>query len=171
MGEKRIVGVGYNGFPSGIADEALPWAKASEEGELETKYPYVCHAELNAVMNKNVESCKGCTLFSTLFPCSECAKVIIQSGIKRVVFASDKHSMLNTVKASKRLFGLANVDLVQHTPKEAELKVPLRYPEDGPFPEPQESQTDGKRIYEQLIDSGNYGTGADSTKRVKPEEA
>merc|ERR1719387_291682 len=88
--EKRIVGVGYNGFPTGIGDDELPWGKESSD-ELQTKHPYVCHAELNAVLNKNAESCRGCVLYCTLHPRNECAKVCIQAGIRRVVYASDKN--------------------------------------------------------------------------------
>jgi len=128
--EDRIVGVGYNGFPSGIPDEALPWEKTSPDGFLETKYPYVCHAELNAVLNKNVESCRGCRLYSTLFPCCECAKVIIQSGIRCVIYASDKNREQDVFKASKRMFELAGVRMVSYVPDAAELRIPLRYPGD-----------------------------------------
>lgn len=157
-GNNRIVGVGYNGFPSGIEDDALPWCRASPEGELETKYPYVCHAELNAVMNKNVESAKGCRIFSTLFPCSECAKVIIQAGIKKVIYASDKHAHLTTVKASKRLFSLAKVEMVQHAPDSQELRVPLCYPPStrpASSEDPQEG-AGGYRSYEKQVDSGSF---------------
>merc|ERR1712014_445515 len=101
-----------------------------------TKYPYVCHAELNAVLNKNVESAKGCKLFSTLFPCAECAKVIIQSGIKHVIYASDKNRNSVTAKASSRMFKLAGVQTARHVPHAAELRVPLGYPEDVPAPHP-----------------------------------
>merc|ERR1711972_372915 len=132
--DNRIVGVGYNGFPSGIPDEALPWEKSSPQGLLETKYPYVCHAELNAVLNKNVESAKGCRLYSTLFPCAECAKVIIQAGIKHVIYASDKNRNSVTAKASSRMFKLAGVQTARHVPHAAELRVPLGYPEDVPAP-------------------------------------
>ena len=79
----RIVGIGYNGFPRGCDDDELPWARTGEE--LETKYPYVCHAEVNAVLNKNSADVHGCTIYVGLFPCNECAKMIIQSGIKEVV--------------------------------------------------------------------------------------
>mmetsp|Transcript_50192 Transcript_50192/g.144343 ORF Transcript_50192/g.144343 Transcript_50192/m.144343 type:complete len:243 (-) Transcript_50192:68-796(-) len=130
--DNRIVGIGYNGFPSGIPDEALPWEKTSPDGYLETKYPYVCHAELNAVLNKNVESCKGCRLYSTLFPCCECAKVIIQAGIRHVVFASDKNKEQDVFKASKRMFTLAGVKMESYVSEATELRIPLRYPGDGP---------------------------------------
>mmetsp|Transcript_70933 Transcript_70933/g.122960 ORF Transcript_70933/g.122960 Transcript_70933/m.122960 type:complete len:310 (+) Transcript_70933:71-1000(+) len=134
--QNRIVGVGYNGFPSGIADEALPWAKEAPDGELSTKHPYVCHAELNAVLNKNAESCRGCRLYTTLFPCNECAKVIIQAGIRRVVYASDKHRRRISDQASRRLFSLAGVETRQHKPEAGELRISLRYREDEPLPEP-----------------------------------
>merc|ERR1719341_1226816 len=128
--DQRIVGVGYNGFPSGIPDEALPWDKTSPEGFLGTKYPYVCHAELNAVLNKNVESCRNCRIYCTLFPCCECAKVLIQSGIQTVVFASDKNRDEDVCKASKRLFELAKVQMVNYRPEFPELALSLRYPGD-----------------------------------------
>lgn len=129
--QKRIVGVGYNGFPTGIADEVLPWAKSSPHGELETKYPYVCHAELNAVLNKNAESCQGCRLYATLHPCNECAKVLIQSGIREVVFASDKYHDRPSMTASRRLFQLAGVETRQHLPEAGPvLQLALRDPEE-----------------------------------------
>eukprot|EP00933_Yihiella_yeosuensis_P081377 TRINITY_DN94984_c0_g1_i1.p1 TRINITY_DN94984_c0_g1~~TRINITY_DN94984_c0_g1_i1.p1 ORF type:complete len:280 (-),score=70.46 TRINITY_DN94984_c0_g1_i1:213-1052(-) len=139
----RIIGVGYNGFPSGCADEALPWAKSSQNS-LETKYPYVVHAELNAVMNKNAESCHGCRLYSTLFPCNECAKVIIQAGIKTVIYASDKHHGKDSSKASRKLFELAGVQMLHYAPKSNAMYIPLRYPEDEPGPEPSAPQTPEK---------------------------
>jgi dCMP deaminase len=88
--ERKIVGIGYNGMPNGCSDDELPWAREADS-PLDTKYPYVCHAELNAIMNKNSADVKGCRLFVALFPCNECAKLIIQSGIREVVYMSDKH--------------------------------------------------------------------------------
>lgn len=131
---KRIIGIGYNGFPTGCPNEALPWRKSSAAGPLETKYPYVVHAELNAVMNKNSESCRDCTIYTTLFPCNECAKVIIQAGIRRVVFASDKHNAKESSQAARRLFALAGVELCWYRPSVAELR--LRCAENEPLPEP-----------------------------------
>ena len=105
--KKRIVGVGYNGFPIGCSDDDLSWAR---EGDfLDTKYPYVCHAELNAVLNRNTEDLEGCTIYVDLFPCNECAKVIIQSGIKEVVYLSDKHARTDSVIASKRMLNQCRV--------------------------------------------------------------
>lgn len=136
--QRRIVGVGYNGFPTGIPDESLPWAKSSPDGELETKYPYVCHAELNAVLNKNAESCQGCSLYATLHPCNECAKVLIQSGIREVIFASDKYHDKPSMTASRRLFHLAGVETRQHLPEAGPvLQLALRDPDELEFvPEP-----------------------------------
>lgn len=104
--DKRIVGVGYNGFPKGCDDEDFPWER---EGEfLETKYPYVCHAELNAILN-SIKSLKGCTIYVGLFPCNECAKAIIQSGIKEIVYLSNKYKDTDINKASRKMLDAAKV--------------------------------------------------------------
>jgi len=88
---KIICGVGYNGFPRGCGDNELPWAKKSREDDpMDTKYAYVCHAEMNAIMNKNAQSLDGASLYVTMYPCNECAKLVIQSGIKEVVFFEGK---------------------------------------------------------------------------------
>ena len=105
--KKRIVGVGYNGFPTGCSDDDLPWDR---EGDfLDTKYPYVCHAELNAVLNSISADLNGCSTYIALFPCNECAKVLIQSGIKEVVYLSDKYADTDSVKASKKMFDQSGV--------------------------------------------------------------
>jgi len=104
---RRIVGVGYNGFPTGCSDDDLPWER---EGDfLDTKYPYVCHAELNAVLNGIATDLSGCSIYIALFPCNECAKVLIQAGIKEVVYLSDKYADTAPVKASKRMFDQSGV--------------------------------------------------------------
>lgn len=106
----KIVGVGYNGFPIGCDDELLPWAR---EGEfLDTKYPYVCHAELNAILNSNF-NLKDCRIYVALFPCNECAKAIIQSGIREVIYLEDKYKGEDNVIASKKMFRMAGVKLTQ----------------------------------------------------------
>lgn len=108
--EKRIVGIGYNGMPYGCEDDAFPW---SREGDfLDTKYPYVVHAELNAILN-SIQKLKNCTLYVSLFPCNECAKAIIQSGIRKIVYECDKYANEDNVKASKRMLQAAGVELVQ----------------------------------------------------------
>ena len=106
--ENKIVGVGYNGFPTGCSDDELPWGR--EGSFLETKYAFVCHAELNAILNSNVSSLKNCSLYVALFPCNECAKVIIQSGIKRIIYLSDKYSKTDEVKASKIMLDMAGIE-------------------------------------------------------------
>lgn len=105
--EHKVVSVGYNGMPIGIEDNSLPWDKGED---LDSKYLYVCHAEFNAILNtRNGASLKGCSLYATLFPCNECAKAIVQAGIKEVIFLSDKyHDELNT-RASRRIFELAGI--------------------------------------------------------------
>ncbi len=106
----RVVSVGYNGFPKGCDDDEYPWDR--EGGVLDTKYAFVVHAELNAILN-SPRSVQGCTIYVSLFPCNECAKAIIQSGIKRVVYESDKYAKTEGVLASKRMFKSAGVELVR----------------------------------------------------------
>ncbi len=106
--DKKIVGVGYNGFPSGLSDDELPWQR--EGAFLETKYPYVCHAELNAILN-STKDLKGCSLYVALFPCNECAKAIIQVGITEIAYLSDKYADLDVYIASKRVLTQAQVTL------------------------------------------------------------
>ena len=113
--EHRIVGIGYNGFPRGCSDDALPWAREGADA-LDTKYPYVIHAEANAILNKNSASVAGARLYVGLFPCNECAKLIIQSGIVEVVYASDKYHDAMPFVASRRLLALAGVRTRQHVP-------------------------------------------------------
>ncbi|WP_022819911.1 deoxycytidylate deaminase [Fusobacterium russii] len=104
--DKRVVGIGYNGLPRGCEDNDFPWER---EGDfLETKYPYVCHAELNAILN-SIKSLDGCTMYVALFPCNECTKAIIQSGIKEIVYLSDKYNGTDANKASKKMLDAAEV--------------------------------------------------------------
>ncbi|MEF9968306.1 MAG: deaminase, partial [Longicatena sp.] len=99
-----------NGFPNGCDDDEFPWDREGEFGA--TKYPYVVHAELNAILNSN-HNLKGCSIYVSLFPCNECAKAIIQSGISRIVYESDKYANTEGTIASKRMLQAANVELVQ----------------------------------------------------------
>ena len=104
----RVVSVGYNGFPKGCSDDEFPWGR--EGDTLETKYAYVVHAELNAILNSKWPVA-GCTIYVSLFPCNECAKAIIQSGIRRIVYESDKYNGVDTNIASKRMLRAAGVEL------------------------------------------------------------
>ncbi|EWM29464.1 deoxycytidylate deaminase [Nannochloropsis gaditana] len=115
--ENKIVGIGYNGFPRGCSDDALPWARQSDGGFLDTKYAYVCHAEMNAILNRNIAPLHDCRMYVALFPCNECAKLIIQSGVKDVIYLSDKYHDDAIMVASRRLFDLAGVRYRKHTPK------------------------------------------------------
>ncbi len=103
----KIVGIGYNGFPIGCDDDALPWGKTSENLN-ETKYPYVVHAEANAILN-STKDLHGSRIFVALFPCNECTKLIIQSGVKEIIYLSDKYKDTDSVKASKKMLDMAKV--------------------------------------------------------------
>lgn len=105
--QNKIVATGYNGMPNGINDSLVPWVK--EGPFLDTKYAYVVHAELNAILNSILTDQTGCRLFVSLFPCNECAKAIIQTGIKHVIYLSDKHKEKDSTKAAKKMFKLAGV--------------------------------------------------------------
>lgn len=105
--KNKIVGAGYNGLPIGCSDDEFPWSKQGDF--LETKYPYVCHAELNAILNNIGMDLKGCKIYTALFPCNECTKAIIQSGISEVIFLSDKYNGSDTSVASKKMLDTAGV--------------------------------------------------------------
>ena len=121
--EKRIVGVGYNGLPKGCEDTDFPWER--EGNFLETKYPYVCHAELNAILN-SIKSLKDCIIYVALFPCNECSKAIIQSGIKEIVYLSDKYDGTDTNRASKKMLDSAGVKYRQFTPNMDKLEIDFK---------------------------------------------
>ncbi len=109
----KILSMGYNGFPLGCSDEEFPWAREGEE--LETKYPFVTHSELNAILNYRGGSLEGTKLYVSLFPCNECAKAIIQAGIKTVVYDSDKYAGTPMNIASKKMFDAAGVEYIKYT--------------------------------------------------------
>lgn len=103
----KIVGIGYNGFPIGCDDDKLPWGKSSDNAS-ETKYPYVVHAEANAILN-STKDLHGARIYVALFPCNECTKLLIQSGIREIVYLSDKYKDTESVKASKKMLDMAGV--------------------------------------------------------------
>lgn len=105
--QNKIVGAGYNGFPIGCHDDHLPWDK--QGSFLDTKYPYVCHAELNAILNNIGTSLQSCRIYTALFPCNECAKAIIQAGITEVVYLSDKYNGQDSAIASRKMLEMAGV--------------------------------------------------------------
>ncbi|XP_073954593.1 deoxycytidylate deaminase isoform X2 [Choristoneura fumiferana] len=120
--ENKIVGIGYNGMPLGCDDEVFPWGK-NTPSPLDSKYLYVCHAEMNAILNKNAADVKDCSIYVGLFPCNECAKIIIQSGIKEVIYLSDKHAHKPETVASKRMFDAVGVKYWQFTPKNEKIEI------------------------------------------------
>ncbi|GAB3426372.1 deoxycytidylate deaminase [Niabella aquatica] len=107
--QNKIVGVGYNGLPIGCSDDEFPWQK--QGSFLETKYPYVCHAELNAILNNIGISLQGCKIYTALFPCNECTKAIIQAGICEVIYLSDKYAEENSFVASRKMLEKAGVSM------------------------------------------------------------
>ena len=117
------VAMGYNGFPKGCSDDEFPWAREGEP--LDTKYLYVTHSELNAILNYRGGSLEGAKMYVTLFPCNECAKAIIQAGIKTLVYDCDKYASTPSVLASKRMLDSAGVRYYQYkrTGREISLTV------------------------------------------------
>jgi dCMP deaminase len=105
--QNKIVGIGYNGFPIGCSDDDLPWERETANPN-DSKYPYVVHAEANAILN-STKDLHGARIYVALFPCNECTKLIIQSGIKNIIYLSDKYRDSDSVKASKRMLDLAGV--------------------------------------------------------------
>ncbi|XP_017973785.1 PREDICTED: deoxycytidylate deaminase [Theobroma cacao] len=125
-----ILGIGYNGFPRGCSDDKLPWAKMSKSGNpLETKYPYVCHAEVNAILNTNHASAVGQRLYVTMFPCNECAKIIIQSGVSEVIYFVEKRLNTDTTYvASHKLLSMAGVKVRKHQPQMDQILLKFKEP-------------------------------------------
>jgi dCMP deaminase len=118
---KRILSTGYNGFPQGCSDDSFPWNRDEEKGE--TKYPFVVHAELNAILNSSGKSLFGATLYVGLFPCNECAKAIIQSGIREVVYLSDKYRGTPSMESSRRMLEASGVKLTRLSTKRKSLII------------------------------------------------
>lgn len=119
---KKVVGIGYNGFPTGISDDDFPWNV--DEVYHHSKYAYVVHAELNAILNAT-QKLDGCSMYVSLFPCNECAKAIIQSGIKKLVYEDDKYADTPAVMASKKMLLAAGVDCIQ-LDHQVEINITLK---------------------------------------------
>ncbi len=119
--DHKILSMGYNGFPKGCSDDEYPWARVGDP--LDNKYFYTTHSELNAILNYRGGSLEGATLYVSLFPCNECAKAIIQSGITRIVYDSDKYDGTPSIIASKRMLKSAGVEFVkyEHSGRKVEL--------------------------------------------------
>ncbi|MCR5543570.1 MAG: dCMP deaminase family protein [Eubacterium sp.] len=120
--DNRILSVGYNGMPEGCDDDDMPWGR--DGTALDTKYIFVCHAELNAILNyRGTGSMKGARCYVTLFPCNECAKAIIQSGIKEIIYMSDKYADTESTIASKKMFNMTGVKYRQYESGEREINL------------------------------------------------
>lgn len=121
--DNKILSVGYNGMPIGCNDDVMPWEREGEP--LETKYYYVCHAELNAILNNDSGSLKDAKIYVTLFPCNECAKAIIQSGIKELIYLSDKYADTDEVIASKRMLDMVGIKYRQYNKSNKNVVIEL----------------------------------------------
>ena len=119
--ENRILSTGYNGFPAGCSDDEYPWER--EGGFCDTKYPFVVHAELNAILNARGKNLTGSKIYVALFPCNECAKAIIQCGIKEILYLSDKYAQTDGTLASKRMLKAAGIKFTQLLPRSASLTI------------------------------------------------
>lgn len=116
--------MGYNGFPKGCSDDEFPWGKEHElDDPYNSKYFYSTHSELNAILNYRGGSLEGSKLYVTLFPCNECAKAIIQAGIRTLIYACDKYSETPAVRASKRMLNAAGVRYYQYEPSGRTIKI------------------------------------------------
>ena len=121
--DNRIMSVGYNGMPRCCSDDEFPWDK--NDNPLDSKYLYVCHAELNAILNCDRGNVRDCICYTTLFPCNECVKAIIQSGISEVVYMEDKYADSDSVVASKKMFDTAGVKYRLYNKSGKEVNINL----------------------------------------------
>ena len=121
--DNKILSMGYNGFPTGCSDDDFPWCREGEP--LDNKYFYTTHSELNAILNYRGGSLEGSKLYVSLFPCNECAKAIIQAGIKTIIYDSDKYADTPSVIASKRMLQASGVEFHKYEPSGREIKMTL----------------------------------------------
>ncbi len=121
--DNKILSIGYNGFPTGCSDDVFPWSKEGEEDQ--TKYAYVTHGELNAILNYRGGSLEDTKLYVSLFPCNECAKAIIQSGIRTVVYDSDKYNGSPDNRAAKKMFDAAGVIYIPYSRSGKQIHIQL----------------------------------------------
>ena len=121
--DKKILSMGYNGMPRGCHDTLMPWAR--EGAPQDTKYMFVCHAELNAILNYDGNNLQGSTIYTTLFPCNECTKALIQAGIKEVIYLSDKYANTDSTRASKRMMDMVGITYRPYTVSNKEITLGL----------------------------------------------
>ena len=119
--ENRIMTIGYNGLPKGCSDDEFPWER--EGGTYDTKYAYVCHAELNAILNCGTADLRDNRVYVTLFPCEGCTKALIQKGIKEIIYDSDKYHDTEGAKAARRMLDAAGVRYTQYKPSNRTINI------------------------------------------------
>ena len=122
--DNKILSMGYNGFPNGCSDEDFPWNRESAD-PYDNKYFYTTHSELNAILNYRGGSLEGSKLYVTLFPCNECAKALIQSGIRTVIYAEDRYAGTSAIRASKRMLRAAGVEFYPYEPSGRRIELDL----------------------------------------------
>ena len=122
--DHKILSIGYNGFPIGCSDEEYPWERENDDPLL-TKYPYVAHGELNAILNYRGGSLEGATIYVGMFPCNECSKAIIQCGIKRMVYCLNKYPDSASVIASMRMLSSAGIEVVKYVPSGRKITIDI----------------------------------------------
>jgi dCMP deaminase len=121
--DNKILSVGYNGMPIGCSDDEFPWER--DGSALDTKYVYVCHAEMNAILNYTGTHMKGAKVYVTLFPCNECTKALIQKGIREIIYMSDKYSETDAVKAAKRMLDATGIVYRKYNPIHRDVVISL----------------------------------------------
>lgn len=121
--DNKILSVGYNGMPRACSDDSFPWDR--DGGNLDTKYFFVCHAELNAILNFRGGSLEGSRIYTTLFPCNECAKAIIQSGVSEIIYKSNKYLGTDSVTASIKMFEAAGVKMTPYSCGDKKITIEL----------------------------------------------
>ena len=121
--EHKILSMGYNGLPTGCSDDEFPWSRDGRP--LMTKYPYVTHSELNAILNYRGGSLEGSTIYVTLFPCNECTKALIQKRVSRIVYFDDKYHDLDTTKAARKMLDAAGVIYEKYEPSGRKAEIDL----------------------------------------------
>ncbi len=119
----KILSVGYNGMPQGCSDDDYPWGSTGED--LNTKYLYVCHAELNAILNYSGVHMKGASIYTTLFPCNECTKALIQSGIREVIYLEDKYASTSSVISAKKMMDSVGITYRKFFPAGSDISIHL----------------------------------------------
>ncbi len=122
--DNKILSMGYNGFPRGCSDDEFPWNRDDADSDpFNAKYFYVTHSELNAILNYRGGSLEGSKIYVTLFPCNECAKALIQAGIKTIIYEDDKYCDTPAIRASKRMLDAAGVRYYRYNGSGRELKI------------------------------------------------